>query len=150
MSSTITPATLTVTVSESINLNGQPINSENKLGIPSITSIDKRIVNVPFASEVTLVNFGAAVAAGTLIAANVKYIRIANKDSANFIRVRVKKAGADTFDVKINAGGYYIAMNPSESVSATAAAFSAFVTADSINCQADTANVDVEFFAASI
>lgn len=150
MATTVTPQTLTVTISSTINLNNQPINSENQLIIPSITAVDKRIVTVPSASQVTLVTFGATVAAGQLVTGNVKYIQITNKDSTNFVRVRVSKTNTDTFDVKIDAGGYYIAMNAAESVSANGSAFSAFVNAYNISAQADTAPVDVEFFAASI
>lgn len=150
MASTLTAQTLTVTISEQIVLNGQPINSENQLTIASIGQVDKRIVSIPFASEVTVLNFGTAVAAGTVVRANVKYIRVTNKDATNFVRIRVKKTGAETFDIKLNAGQSFILSNASESVSATAGAFSAFVDADSINCQADTANVDIELFVASI
>lgn len=150
MASTLTASTLTVTISETINLNGQPINSENQITIASIGQVDKRIVNVPFASEVTLLNFGTAVAAGTVIRANVKYIRITNKDAVNFVRVRVTKTSGATFDVKIEAGQSFILSNAKESVSASAGAFSAFADADSINAQADTANVDVEMFVGSI
>lgn len=150
MASTITAQTLTVTISESINLNNQPINSENQLTIASIGQVDKRIVSIPIATEVTVLAFGTAVAAGTLIRANVKYIRITNKDATNFVRIRVKKTGSETFDVKVNAGQSFIMSNASESVAATAGAFSAFVDADSINAQADTAAVDIEVFAASI
>lgn len=150
MATTIVPQTLTVTLNSTINLNGQPINSENTLTVPSITAIDKRLVNVPTASQVTLLTFGTAVAAGQLITGNVKFVSITNKDSANFVRLRVTRTNQDTFDVKIDAGGYYIMMNPSESVSATGIAFSSFVNAYNISAQADTANVDVEIFAASI
>lgn len=150
MASTITAQTLTVTISESINLNNQPINSENQLTIASIGQVDKRIVSIPISTEVTVLAFGTAVAAGTLIRANVKYIRITNKDATNFVRIRVKKTGSETFDVKVNAGQSFIMSNASESVAATAGAFSAFVDADSINAQADTAAVDIEVFAASI
>lgn len=150
MASTLTAQTLTVTISESINLNNQPINSENQLTIASIGQIDKRIVNIPTASEVTVLAFGTAVAAGTVIRANVKYIRITNKDGVNFVRIRVKKSGADTFDIKLDAGQSFILSNAKESVAATAGSFSAFVDADSINAQADTAAVDVEMFVASI
>lgn len=150
MASTIVAQTLTVTISESINLNNQPINSENQLTIASIGQVDKRIVSIPIATEVTVLAFGTAVAAGTLIRANVKYIRITNKDATNFVRIRVKKTGSETFDVKVNAGQSFIMSNASESVAATAGAFSAFVDADSINAQADTAAVDIEVFAASI
>ncbi len=150
MASTITAQTLTVTISEQIILNNQPINSENQLVIPSIGQVDKRIVSIPIATEVTVLAFGTAVAAGTVIRANVKYIRITNKDATNFVRIRVKKAGAETFDVKVDAGQSFILSNAKESVSATAGAFSAFVDADSINAQADTGAVDIELFVASI
>lgn len=150
MATTITAQSLTITISEAINLNGQPINSENQLVIPSITQIDKRIVSIPFASEVTVLNFGTAVAAGTVIRGNVKYIRLTNKDAVNYVRVRVTKTSGATFDVQVNAGQSFIMSNASLSVSTTAGAFSAFVDADSIICQANTAAVDIELFVASI
>lgn len=150
MASTLTAQTLTITISESLVLNSQPINSENQINIASIGQVDKRIVNIPNASEVTLLAFGTTVAAGTVIRANVKYIRITNKDSTNFVRIRVKKTGADTFDIRLDAGQSFMLCNAKESVAAAAAAFSAFVDADSINAQADTASVDIEIFVASI
>lgn len=150
MASTITAQSLTVTISETITLNNQAINSENQLVVSDINEIDKRIVTIPTASEVTLIGFSTAVAAGTFVRANVKYIRITNKDNTNFVRIRIKKTGAETFDIKLDAGKSFILGNAKESVSATAAAFSAFVDADSINAQADTADVDIEYFVASI
>ena len=150
MATTITPATLTVTLSEQIILNNQPINSENKLTIASITQVDKRIVAVPTASQVTLLNFGSAVAAGTVILANVKYIRLTNKDAVNFVRIRVTKTSGVTFDVKVEAGKSFIMSNGQLSVSETAVAFSAFQDASNISAQADTSSVDVELFVASI
>lgn len=150
MATTITPSTLTVTLSEQIILNNQPINSENQLTIASITQVDKRIVSVPIASQVTLLNFGTAVAAGTVIRANVKYIRLTNKDAVNFVRIRVTKTSGATFDVKVEAGKSFIMSNAQLSVSESGAAFSAFADADSIAGQADTAAVDVELFVASI
>lgn len=150
MASTITASNLTVTISEAINLNGQSINSENQLVIPSINEVDKRIMTIPIAAEATVCVFGSLAAAGTYIAANVKYIRITNKDDTNFVRVRVTKSGAETFDIKLEAGKSFFMGNVKESVSATAVAFSAFVDMTSINAQADTAAVDLEIFVASI
>lgn len=150
MSSTITPSALTVTISSKINLNGQAINSENTLTVPSITSIDKRIVSVPTTPEVTLCIFSTAVAAGTLIAANLKYLQITNKDTVNYARIRVTKTSGATFDTRLDAGQSFIMGNTKESVSETAVAFSTFVDANSISAQADTAAVALEFFAASI
>jgi hypothetical protein len=150
MATTITAQTLTATISETLVLNGQPINSENQITIASIGQVDKRIVNIPTASEVTILNFGTAIAAGTVIRANVKYIRITNKDATNYVRIRVSKAAGSTFDVKVDAGQSFILSNASESVSTSAGAFSAFADADSISAQANTAAVDIELFVASI
>jgi hypothetical protein len=150
MATTITPENLTVTISEVITLNGQTINSENQLVIQSVNEFDKRIMTIPTASEVTVISFGSAVAAGTFIRGDMKYLRVTNLDAVNYARIRVKKSGADTFDTKLDAGKSFMIGNTKESVSAAGAAFATFVDADSINMQADTANVDIEYVVASI
>ena len=148
MATQLQNATLTVTVTENITLNGEAINSSNVLSVSNINEVDKRIMTIPI-TEVVVMGFGTAVAAGTLIAANVKYLRIVNKDDTYTVRIRIKKAGAETFDIKLDPGKSFILGNVSESVAATAAAFSAFVVADSVCAQADTAPVDIEYFIAS-
>lgn len=150
MASTITSQSLTVTVSEAITLNGQAINSENQVVIEEINEIAKRIMSVPSSSEVTMISFSTAVAAGTFVRGDVKYLRITNKDTINYARIRVKKSGADTFDVRLDAGKSFIMGNAKVNVSATAVAFATFQDADSISGQADTAAVDMEFVVASI
>jgi hypothetical protein len=64
MASTVTAATMTVTVSESITLNGKNQGSTNTLTLPGIVNISKRIVNVPN-SEVEIIAIGADLAANT-------------------------------------------------------------------------------------
>lgn len=150
MATTITPTTFTATISEQITLNGQTINSENQLDISDVNEFDKRIMSIPTSSEVTVVAFGAAVAAGTFISGDMKYFRITNKDSVNYARIRVKKNGADTFDTRLEAGKSFIMGNTKESVSATGASWSAFQDADSINAQAYTAAIDIEYVVVSI
>lgn len=150
MATTITSSTFTATLSETVILNGQPINSENQFVINSVNEFDKRIMTVPASNEVTIVAFGSAVAAGTFIRGDMKYLRIANKDSVNYARIRVKKNGADTFDQRLDAGNFMIMGNTKESVSAAAVSFVSFTDADSINAQADTAPVDIEYIVVSI
>lgn len=149
MASTIDNSNFTSTITESITLNGQPINSENQLVIENVNEFDKRIMNIP-QSEVTLVAFSSAVAAGTFIKGDMQYFRATNKDTVNYLRLRAKKSGADTFDVRINAGQSFLMGNVKESVSATAAAFAAFQDADSINMQAYGADIAVEYVVVSI
>lgn len=150
MATTILPSTLTVTISEQINLNGQPINSKNDLTIANIKAVDKRIVTIPFTSEVTVVDFATQVAAGTFVSSNLKYVRITNKDAINYARIRVTKSGGATFDTQLDAGKSMMMGNTNESVSATAVTFVNFATFDSINAQAYTAAIDIEVFVASI
>lgn len=150
MATTITAQSLTVTISTQITLNGQAINSENQLVIPSINEFAKRIMTIPTSSEVTVISFSTAVAAGTFIRGDIKYLQLTNKDAVNYARIRVKKNGAAAFDVRLDAGQSFIMGNTKESVSETAVAFATFVDADSISAQADTASVDIEYVVASI
>lgn len=149
MATTLAVTNLTVTVSEQLTSNGQVYNFSNQLVLANIKPFDPRVMTIP-TSEVTVIAFAAAVAAGTLVAANVKYIRITNKDDTNFIRVRVTDVSGQTFDVKLEAGKTFMMGNVSESANTNGGAFSAFVSADNISAQADTAAVDIEYFVGSI
>ena len=84
MASTVTASTMTVTISESITLNGKNQGGTQTLSIPSIAEVSKRIMTC-LTSEVTLVSFAAAVAPGTFIDADVRYVRITNLDDTNFV-----------------------------------------------------------------
>ena len=149
MASTIVPSSLTVTVSENINLNGQSLNSQNTLTIENVTGVDKRIVTLPTGAEVTLIDFNSGVSAGTFIPANVKYIRVTNKDTVNYARIRVTKTGADTFDTRLEAGKTFMMGNALESANSNGAGFATLVTATSINGQAYISPIDIEIFVAT-
>lgn len=149
MATTIQAADLTVTITENIILNGQPINSENQLVIEDVNEYDKRLMSIPTTDEVTVVAFGTAVAAGTFVRGDMKYFRVTNKDTVNYARIRVKKNGSDTFDTKLDAGKSFMVGNTQENVSATAVAFVTFKDADSINMQAYGGAIDIEYVVAS-
>ena len=150
MASTITAQNFQATISTQITLGGQPRVTETQFIVADVNEYDNRIMSIPTGSEVTVVAFSTAVAAGTYITGDLKYLQITNKDTTNYARIRVKKNGADTFDHRLNAGEPFILGNTKESVSATAAAFSTFQDADSVNMQAYGAAVDVEIVVVSI
>lgn len=150
MASTITAQNFTATISTQITLNGQPKVTENQLIIADVNEYDSRIMTIPTSSEVTVVQFASAVAAGTFISGDMKYLQITNKDTVNYCRIRVKKNGADTFDQRLDAGKTFLMGNVKEAVSATAAAFASFQDADSVNMQAYTSAVDIEYVVVSI
>ena len=107
MASTVTTATMTVTVSEAITLNGKNQGSTNTLSIPAIANVSKRIVNVP-ASEVEIIAMSTAVGAGTFNEADVLYIRITNLDDTNHVGLIFKNENNDEFGVKLDKGQSFI------------------------------------------
>ena len=54
MASTVTASTMTVTISESINLNGANQGGTTSLSVPSISEVYKRIVTVPVSGDGTI------------------------------------------------------------------------------------------------
>ena len=150
MASTISAATATITITESINLNGSDQGGSNTLSIANVNESDRRIVTAPSSGEIDLIELDTDNGQGKFIRANIRYIRITNLDDTNFIRVRVKKASADTFDVKVLAGSSFMLTSGSIDANTSGAAFSAFVDLDNISVHADTANVDVELCVLSV
>jgi len=149
MSSTITPATLTVTHTESLTLNGVDRGVTNTLTIASINEIDHRIVSVDTAAARTLLTLGTTVGAGAFLKANIKYIRITNKDNTNYITLGMLDTSGDTAYVKLEGGQTFCMYNDDLETFINGAVFSAFSEIDTFNAQANTANVDVEVFVAS-
>ena len=112
--------------------------------VTNVGEVINREMLVP-TSEVTLINIGATVAAGTLT--DIKFCVIKNLDDTNFIRVRLEDTGAMTSDHKIAAGDSLTIFNTKLSVSETGAGFSAFGDIDTISAQADTSGCLVAVFA---
>lgn len=150
MPSPIQRANLTVNISESITLDGKPWNSEATVVIPNINETDKRIVTAPAGTEIYLLKFGAVPGPGQYKAADVKYLRITNKDDTNFISVKVTDDTTSTqvYFEKILPGQSKVIGNTALYADGAGTAFSAFETASGIAVTANTADVDVEYFIA--
>ena len=89
MATTVTASILHTTIKEEILLNGVKHVYETKKGISSINMVSQRIARVP-TSLITVLSFGSAVAAGTYVQGDVKYIRITNLDDTNYITLGMK------------------------------------------------------------
>lgn len=144
MASTITNATLTVVITESVSLNSKTYGNTNTLTIANINEVDQRIVTIP-TSEVTVINYATAVAAGTFIRANVAYLRITNKDDTNFVKIKVVPTADTPFYIQLQAGKSFELHNGNVEV---ATPWAAWDTIASITAIADTASVDIEYFIA--
>ena len=156
MATTVKAATLTVTLTESIVLNGVDQGGTQVHTIASVTEVSRRIVAIP-TSEVIILAMGAtAPAAGTFVETDVRYIRITNLDNTNHVTLTFRSEGAAEFAVKLDAGQSFIYNGDnSGGVVDTMDADSSALTVSledlvDITALADTAAVDLELFVAGV
>jgi len=153
----ISAATMTVTLTESVTLNGSVRGSTNTLTLSDIHEVSERTVTVP-TSEVALIAMDATtVAKGTFTETDVKYIRITNKDATNHITLTLKNENDDEFAVKLDKGQSFIyngdlsggVVDTMDAIDGTGLSLS---LGDLVNITAlaDTASCDVEFIVACV
>ena len=162
-------STLSVTISETITINGKDRGSDISLDIDNITQVMHRIVSLPAdggsaATQTTVANFRTAVttADSAMDDDDVRYIRITNLDSSNDVHLSLQLAANGDADastqasIRLNAGTSFI-LSKSVGVAAvdddvaTATAIGSLVDLESIIAVNDNdADVDVEVFVASV
>ena len=158
MASTVTPATLTVSLTESINLNGQEMGATNTFTVANVNEVSKRIISIPHTSEVEIIKIDTSVGAGQFIEGNVRYIRITNQDDTNHVSLTFKNEDNDEFVVLLDRSQSFIynsnmdggVVNTFDANSAGAASMDNLGDLVNITARADTATVDLEIFVASI
>ena len=153
MATTITAATLTVTITEAVTLNGYDQGSSNSLTISSVNEVMKRIVTCTASQTTTLVTFAASVhtSVHALDVEDTKYIRITNKDDTNAIELAVVGA-ATLYQVELAAGESHILGIPDAVMLAeadTSPSFGTMADIASIQVYPGGNAVDVELFVAS-
>ena len=152
-------ATLTVTHTEDITLNGQQFGGTNIKTFASINEIVKRILTITTA-ECVVATFSAAVAsAGHYVAADVRYIRFTNRDGTNFITLTFRNQDNDEVAIKLDAGQSFVLNG--DNANGMTAVFNATQDADAasstnfgsltnIQADADTGSCDLEMIIASV
>ena len=109
MTSTVTAATMTVTLTETISLNGSDQGSTNTLTIASINEVMKRIVTCVNGQTTTVLTFNSNAygAAGALDTEDAKYIRLTNLDDTESVEIAVVTA-ATLYQVALRAGDWVV------------------------------------------
>ena len=158
MASTITAATLTVKVSESILLNGLQQGGTNSIAFASINEISKRIMTIT-TNESTIATFSGAVAsAGHFNDSAVKYMRFTNYDDTNFITLTFRNQDNDEVAIKLDAGQSFVLYGDNSTgmelifnaIAGDAASDTAFGSLTSIQADAEASTVDLEMIVASV
>ena len=155
MTSTLTAATLTVKIHESISLNGKDQGGTTTLSLSSINEISKRIVTVT-TTEAEVVAMSTSASSGTFIEGDVRYMRFTNLDDTNHITLTFKNENDDEFGVKLDKGQSFIyngdlSGGVVDTMHAGGSALTvAFNDLVNITADADTASCDMELFVACI
>jgi len=159
MASTVTASTLTVSLTESINLNGQELGATNTRTIASINEVSKRIVTVA-TTETNIATFDATTRGpGQYLEATVRYMRFTNLDDTNFMTLTFTNENGDEVAIKLDAGQSFVfngdnnggvvdVFNATENADANSDAALGNLTV--IQADANTASCDLEVFIASI
>ncbi len=159
MASTITAATLTVTHTESISLNGSAQGATNSFTVASVNEISKRIVTITTTEAEILKFHTSEIDAGRYITGDVRYMRFTNKDDTNFITLTFTNEDGDEVAIKLDAGQSFIwngdnsgglvdVLNATEN--ANAASDTALGDLTGVQADANTASCDLEMFIASV
>ena len=149
MATTVTDANLTVTITDNVTLNGQSYGNTNTLTVGSVDEVYSRVVEVPTGAFTPVLELGTT-GQGSVIAANVKYIRVTNLD--NSAAVNLKVFGTDAMVINLEAGKSFILGGVNFDAAAVDIAQGAVShnTSFIISAEALVTACDIEVFAASI
>ena len=146
-------ATLTVTHTESLSLDGRDRSATKTFTVSNITEIYERTLTIPHTNPTVLVSFDSSVegSAVELPTANVKYIRITNTHASNAIELAI--VSATNYQVTLAAGQTHVLGAAATCLLAEADASPSFGDmADLVSIQAQgvSASTTVEVYIASI
>ena len=151
MATTVTAATLTVEVTETITLNGVARNSAVTTTISSIGEISNRIMKIESSTNGTGIFDVAATdpGPGTFSRGAFEYCRITNLDDTNFIVIQFTDESSHYWELILEAGKTLMFGDVSSiDDQADIDNFSAS-TITKVIAKADTADVDIELYVAT-
>ena len=118
-------ANLTVTVSESVTLNGAVRGNTNELTITGIEHVMERIVTIPASADTTVLlnKSGVNTSDGAIDIQDTKYIRITNLDSTNSVTLSLQvdvgnddSSADESASILLEAGKTFMLGTPHECV----------------------------------
>ena len=161
MASTIKNATMKVTITETLILNGKDQGSTNTFQINEINEIYKRIVSCTKDVDTTIATFRttSSTADAAIDLEDARYIRVTNLDDTNSVNLSLQIAGGEdatpnmSSTILLEAGKTFLMGSPHDGI-ATSDADATIVTSlndlESILIDPGANTVDIEIFVASV
>ena len=150
MASTISNATLTVTVTESLTLNGSNHGSTKRIDVTGVNEVSKRIISCLTSGTQVYKGHETVASFGQFIYGNVKYIRITNLDDTNAVTIHIEDTTNTTYaQFLIPAGHVFFLTDAAGSYGDNSTAATPTGNIERIDALASNATVDVEILVAS-
>ena len=108
MATTVTPATLTTTISESITLNGVTYDKTTTKSIASVAVYSSTVHQLKASTTHALINFVSDPTSGRFDTEDFKYMRITNLDDTNAVNISLTDASDAALGFQLNAGESFI------------------------------------------
>ena len=151
MATTITPASLTVTISESYTLNGVSYGNTMNKTYATNGQVSQRVMSIAGkgGSGTTFTNIlslSTADGQGQVVKADYKYFRIANSDTVNTLNLRIYN-GSDYVAVEVTPSSTFLLMDAGIDSPASGSVAITFADITAIAGQSSSATdaIDVEF-----
>ena len=148
-------ADLTVTISDSVELNGAVRGGSNTITVAGINDVFERIVTCPHSATTTIATFSSNVydSAGAIDRENVRYIRVTNLSAEYDIELGVGGA-ASNYTILIPASSSHILARAEDVMIAEADAvpsYGALADLAKLEVRPTTSNnINVELFVAAV
>jgi len=145
MATTVTAADLTVTITETISLNGVQYGNTINKTFSTQGQVDQRIMSIG-AGEGTftdIFSFSTVDGQGQGVKNDYAYFRITNLDDTNFVTLQV--TAGDTYWIKLKAGESFMLMDNEMDAVASSTTFVGFADVTKVSADANTAICDIEY-----
>ena len=150
----IATGTMTITITESLDVGTTVMDTATSVAEEvTVNDIYKRVITVP-TSEITLYNTHGSVPQGSTFDNNaVKYVRITNYDTSNYIHLRISNQEGDEFVYRLANGqsfilwGHLTCMNASQGAALTLGTGESSIA--DVTAQSNNGACDVEIVVAS-
>lgn len=114
MATTVTAASLSVTINESIELNGVTYGNSISKSFVEQGEVDQRIMSIASAEEAftEIIYLSTVDSRGQVVKANFAYFRITNLDDTNDITLQLYVSATSSYFLKVEAGESFLLMSP--------------------------------------
>jgi len=144
-------ADLTVTLTEDIEIKNHQYGGNNTFTISGINEVFKRVVTAT-TTDTTILTFGDHYASGGFVEGDVRYIRITNLDTSNYVTLNIEGDNSTDFSIRLDPSASYLIISSSSTGVVDYADITSATLEDltAIKADANSASCDIEILVASV